>query len=237
MSIRVGRIQNGKIPSYEGYKKIMVMTKSSTYGDIGPYCLKNEQGHIMENIWQFSKIYETVPASTQRYSRWDNRIIWEWPEETHMMNNQSNDAYWVWRNAGMNAVDPIRYPVGMAHRKHAVGSLMETENGYVMLDYIEARKEIYVKVYSDLVTKHEKFKKLKKWLDKGINLLLIEIDGPHQESLDYYKEKYNVKDDFIENHTMLATKENLDIMLNDTKFAYGHGFCLANCLLDAPSLK
>lgn len=74
-------------------------------------------------------------------------------------------------------------------------------------------------------------KKLKKWLQEGKNLLIIEVDGPHQESLDYYKEKYNVDDDFIVNSTMLATKENLEIMLNDTKHPFGHMYCLAACLL------
>ena len=75
--------------------------------------------------------------------------------------------------------------------------------------------------------------KLKKKLGKNTNLLIIEVDGPHQEALDYYKEKYNMSDDFIENNTMLATKENLDIMLNDAKFPYGHGYCLARVLLNS----
>lgn len=37
MSVRVGRIVNNKNPSYEGFIPIVVMTKSSKYGDIGPY--------------------------------------------------------------------------------------------------------------------------------------------------------------------------------------------------------
>ena len=52
--VRVGRIAKNKYPSYEGFINIIVMTKSSKYGDIGPYCLKNDAGHIMENIWQAS---------------------------------------------------------------------------------------------------------------------------------------------------------------------------------------
>lgn len=100
------------------------------------------------------------------------------------------------------------------------------------LNYVEARKEIYLKEYSDLVIKHPTFHKLQKWLKEGKNLLVIEINDPHQESLDYYKEKYGVEDDFIQHDTMLATKENLEIMLNDTKFPYGHGYCLAACLLN-----
>src|SRR5436853_4216823 len=217
MSVRVGRIVNNKNPSYKGYKAIIVMTKSSAYGDIGPYCLKDDQGRIMENIWQFAKIYQYVPKSVQYYSRWDNRIIWDWPAEQHITeNNEVDDKYWIWRQAGMSAVDPIRYPVGQVHRKNAVCSILQTENGVEMLDYIEARKRIYVKVYSDLVKQHPTFVKLSNWLKAGQNLLIIEIDGPHEESLSYYKDTYNVGDDFIQYNTMLATKDNLDIMLNDS---------------------
>lgn len=80
MSIRIGRriYKDGKVvdPSYPGYEPIIVMTKSTAYGSLGPYCLKNDRGQIMENIFQFSKIYETVPSSRQKYSRYDPTIIW-----------------------------------------------------------------------------------------------------------------------------------------------------------------
>ena len=61
----------------------------------------------------------------------------------------------------------------------------------------------------------------------GENLLIIEVDGPHQESLEYYKETYGVGDDFIIDNTIIANQENLDLMINDTKHAYGHGYVLA----------
>ena len=69
-------------------------------------------------------------------------------------------------------------------------------------------------------------------LKEGKNLLILEVDGPHQESLPYYQATYHVNDKFIENHTMLATTDNLNIMLNDTKHSYGHGYVLASCLLE-----
>lgn len=104
------------------------------------------------------------------------------------------------------------------------------------LNYIEGRKEIYVPIYCELVKKQDKFYELKERLDSGENLLIIEVDGPHQESLDYYKEKYGVDDDFIENHSMEALDENLTIMLNDEKHPFGHGYCLAMALLDLEHL-
>ena len=68
-------------------------------------------------------------------------------------------------------------------------------------------------------------------LREGKNLLIVDVDGPHQESLDYYKETYQVKDDFIENGTILVTKKNVNIMLKDTKYSFGHGYCLAMALM------
>ena len=146
MSIRVGRIDKG-YPSFEGYEPIIIMTKSSKYGAIGPYCLKNDQGQIMENIYQFHKIYKNVPKSVQRYSKWDNRVIWNWPAETHINNetNEPNEKYWKWREAGLNAPDPIRYPVGFNHRHECLYALWNDKK----LNYIESRKEIYIPVYSE----------------------------------------------------------------------------------------
>lgn len=37
---------------------------------------------------------------------------------------------------------------------------------------------------------------------------------------------------FIENGTLLASKENLQLLLNDAKHPFGHGYCLAWALLD-----
>ena len=40
-------------------------------------------------------------------------------------------------------------------------------------------------------------------------------DGPHQELLEYYKNKYNVNNNFIVIHTILVNKDNMEILLND----------------------
>jgi hypothetical protein len=236
--IRVGRRKynnNGFIdPSYPNFIPIICMTKSTEYGDLSPYALVDEKGRNMENLWQFQKCYEYVPTSRQTFSKYDPRVIWNHPHEIHIDDNGNiTDEYWNWRNKGMNAPDAIRYPVGFNHRKNCLFSLKDLGNNmYLQLDYIDARKEIYLPLYTKYVKNKQKFLKLKKMLKEGKNLLIIEVDGPHQEDLQYYKDKYNVTNDFIEKDTLLATKQNLDIMLNDTKHPFGHGYCLALALLD-----
>lgn len=242
--VRVGRItyRQGRqvYPSYPNFTPIVVLTKSSEYGDLGPYVLKNEKGELMENIWQASKVYEWIPDVCEYYSRWDNTIIWKHSKERHISEESMNDSsqcpnkkYWTWRSKLLACPYAVRYPVGMTHR-HSCLYAIESRNG-PHLDYVEARKGIYFRVYRDLVKKQKKFKELRRRLEKGENLLIIEVDGPHQESLDYYREKYSVKDTFIDRSTVYVSPENMKIMLNDTKHPFGHGYCLAIALLEQDS--
>jgi hypothetical protein len=231
--IRVGRRLNNQNPSLKGYKEIYSLTKCTPYGDISPYELKTEDGVIIENIWQFSKVYETVPKVREVYSRWDNTVIWEHGEEKHVSEDGAlTDKYWEWREKGFKCSYAIRYPVGFRHRSRCLYSLIKDENILIELDYINARKYIYVPEYIKALKAHPTFLKLRKMHESGINLIITEIDGPHQESLDYYMTTYGVKEDFITDNTMLATKDNLDIMLNDPKHPFGHGYCIALALLN-----
>jgi len=219
-------------PKIDGYKSILVMMKShSKWGVLGPYELKDSSGCIMENIWQSSKVYEYLPAAIERYSRYDPTIIWEYPEETHVKDGKLvTEKYKKWREKLENNLYPVRYPVGFRHRHKCLYSLKNIGGG--PLDYIEARKHIYLPCYTELVKKQPKFRELKELLATGQNLLIIEVDGPHEESLPYYKEKYGVDDEFIVDDSVDATAENLKILLNDPKHPFGHGYCLAVALLD-----
>lgn len=75
------------------------------------------------------------------------------------------------------------------------------------------------------------FHKLLFKVKSGTSITIVEVDGPHQESLPYYQDKYNVSEDFIVNHVMESTPQNLNIMLHDEKHPFGHGYCLATALL------
>lgn len=235
--IRVGRTPNtkGPHPSFSGFKRIVCLMASSAYGDISPYAVKDEKGRIIENLWQFSKYYANVPSSVQRYSRFDRRIIWQHPAECHQSDGAPNEAYLAWRKKGMSNNDAVRYPVGFSSRNECICAFKEGEDGPDLsrpLGYIAARKEIYLPEYTKAVINTDKFRVLKSMLDKGENLLIIEVDGPHQESLSYYRGEYGVGDDFIVDDTVLVTPENMEILLNDDRHNFGHGYCLAMALLD-----
>ena len=55
--------------------------------------------------------------------------------------------YWEWRAKGFSAEYPIRYPVGFKHKHEVKCSILENENGVERLDYVEARKRIYLPEY------------------------------------------------------------------------------------------
>jgi hypothetical protein len=246
--VRVGRrvyAKNGTFvdPKVENYSTVLCLTKSSPFGAISPYGLCDEQGRNMENIWQFSKVYPRVEATTCCYSRYDKRVIWSHPAEVHVdKNNRLLPAYFEWRRKGMAAKDAIRYPVGFHGRHNCVGAVVsdvsvgQHEEEHKFLDYVESRRQIYLVVYTRLLLKHLMFRKLRQRCLAGENLLIVEVDGPHQETMDYYKERYNVGDDFIVGNTVDVNKESMRILLNDTKHPFGHGYCLAMALLDKAEL-
>ncbi len=258
--IRVGtiRYEAGKkiLPSYPGFTPIEVMTKCSKYGSLSPYALKDDRGRLMENLWQFAKIYSRVPAVTQYKSRYDRTIIWSHPAEHHWdhKKNQPNLAYWAWREKGMQCEEPIRYPVGFASRHlNILGSIVsdrplvaaEAEAGRAgastgpgagaaglqLLGYIDARKQIYLLLYQALVQSSKQFLELQARLAKGENLLIMEVDGPQSHSLSHYCSLYGIPTDWIQKNTLLATTESLSIMLHDPRHPFGHGYCLAAVLL------
>lgn len=237
--IRVGRTIYKKgtsqrvDPHYDGFTNVIVLLKNtSEWGPLSPFELKDEQQRIMENVWQFSKVYQKVPKTTQKLHRYSDLVIWDHPAETHLANDGTlTPAHLAWRQKGMNAKYAIRYPVGWHHRHKCLYALAETDL-MTPLNYIESRKAIYVYEYCRLVKRQPKFVELQQRLKAGENLLIIEVDGPHQESLEYYKTKYGVDDTFIQNDTMLTTEQNIQIMLNDGKHPFGHGYCLAMALLD-----
>lgn len=146
--------------------------------------------------------------------------------------------YMQWRFDLKTSKHPVRYPVGMRWRSKCIGALSEEElqqynsgnrpDGVNLLGYTESRKQIYVPLYQRLVLEDKSglFQKLVN-ISRRTNVLIIEVDGPHQESMGMYREKYGVSDDFIVSNTILSTERNLKIMLEDPTHPYGHGYALA----------
>jgi len=224
-----------KQSTFPNFSTILCLTSGSgKYGALSPYEIKDEQGRLHENLWQFSKVYPQVPLIKSSFSDSVKRIVWDYHEETHFESGILKDEYWIWREKGYLNPEPVRYPVGKNLRSTCLFSIPPTAprgDSSVRLGYVDSRKAIYFPLFVSLVKKYELYGELLERLQNGENLLIVEVDGPHEEDLGYYKSLYGVGNDFIVDNSMEVTPGNIDIMLNDAKNPFGHGYCLAACLL------
>lgn len=126
----------------------------------------------VENAWQYSKVYEK-----------------------HATDGEPNDGYWNWAYSGWNSSKGERYPMGKGAKP--LYSLWNGEK----LNYIEARRKIYIPVYSEAARKSEAYKQLKDLYDSGENLVMWDFDG-------------------------YETNLEMEEIINNTKHSMGHAFVL-----------
>lgn len=178
--------------------------------EVTPYGLRDEQGRIFENYYQFSKCYKHLYTQHQIYR---GIVTWSHPEEVHVDDNGFVlPSYWYWRQKGMSNPYPVRYPNGYHGRHECICSFWEETPGeWKQLNYRQARKTIYCHLYRDLIQKTSAYQELKKLHDTGINLQFIDVDVPTGNTI--------------------VTQELYDKYLSDTTCAFGHTWSLAALLL------
>ena len=224
----IGKIRVGKYdwkkknePSTPGYSNILIHTT----GELSPYVMKDKNGIIMENWWQFSKVFPKVNEQKQPISRYHPKIIrWKHPKEIHYDNTILTPEYWKWRDKGLHHNLWVRYPNGYSLHGTSIGSVIGTASDYEIVDYVEARKKIYYPKYREIALETNLYKELKAALENGENIQINEVDGPSYD-LEY---PYSL----VKNSSLEMTQEIIDTLINDPKYSFGHGYCLAQILLD-----
>lgn len=108
----------------------------------------------VENAWQFSKVYKPYIDSA----------------------GNPRPEYFEWAKAGWADPHAHRYPMG----KGAAPEYAWWDGE--KLGYIEARKKIYVPLYSRAVRKTEAYAKLRELYQAGENLYLWDFDGYDNEA-------------------------------------------------------
>jgi hypothetical protein len=140
----------------------------------------------VENAWQYSKLYPQHADSRQ----------------------QPTPEYWAWAKQGWNNPRAERYPMGRGAKP--LCALWKGNH----LDYIEARKQIYVPIYATAVAKTPVFTALTELATKvaatGCAICLWDFDG------------YN--------HQILGM--SLEDVLNCPSKKMGHAFVLAALLTE-----
>lgn len=226
----------------EGYEKIIIHP-GLPFENLSPYAIVDAEGILLENAWQFSKIYKYIhPQKQMSYISGirGKLLIWDHPAEIHVdEKGVPTKDYWKWREKGFSNKYAIRFPNGYTGAKEALGSFHLMEDGwYYLLDYIDARKKIYCNRYIDaLVNKNclpatlSEFESLKKRVRRGEKLLIIEVDGPtHGKSTPYNKivKSHKLGDEGVD--VMDATKENIVDALNNPERSFGHGYCVSTLI-------
>ncbi len=216
-------------PPVSGCRNLLIHISTSDFaGALSPFVLRDEHGQLLENVWQFSKLYNRVYAQRQllyKKNPSNSPMLWEHPAETHvdLDTNEPTAAYWAWRHKGMQNKFAVRYPNGYNGRRECVCAIWEGKR----LDYIEARKAIYLGEYKRLAPKTHVFQQLVHMVHKeGKDIQLIEVDGP-DPTLSYWP--------YEKRGTMEMDEKKLDFLLNDKNKPFGHGFVLALLLLSRSS--
>lgn len=180
--VRVGRCDYRRGCHYAevpGFTAVLCISKDPVYSALSPFVLRDSDGVLVENRWQFSKIYRKVPEVKQK-----NWYHWS---ETHIDDKgEPNRAYWAWRSKGFVHRKPVRFPVGRENRKTCVGAIADDDEKKArFLNYVESRKKIYVLRYTAALKLSPVYQGLKRRLLNGENLLIIDIDGPHKAAMPY----------------------------------------------------
>lgn len=245
-------------PSFPGFIPCVCLTASTKYGSLGPYVVRviedcSERGALIENAWHSFKVVPRIPAAQCTVSQYDKTVAWQYPEVAHVPDRHTQlvdmKAWLVWHDRLAHNPYPIRYPftyspevrattLGVlppetlaAYRANPAPSTIRA-NAQELLGVVAGRQQVYFRFYIPAVKQQPQYLELQRMLDRGMNLLLIDVDGPRTESLPYYQETYGVPDTWIERDTILCTVRNLRIMLHDTRHSCGHTYGLAAALLN-----
>lgn len=231
-SVRIAKyVMRRALPVTPGYTNIHIhSTSKDPAAVLSPFNLRNDKGQLIENVWQFSKVYPRVYATKQTRN---NVVIWEHGDEVHVDDEgKLTPAYWAWREKGMNNEHAVRYPNGSQHRHECVYAIASKDTEDEKLNYIASRKRIYCQAYMDACPSHPAFIALKERVDSGENIQIVEIDGPPTS---LQRAPYDQLSK--EKPGLLATKKNMVALLNDTREPFGHGFVIASLLMDTDWLR
>lgn len=159
---------------------------NSKWKNLCPYLLKtdgqeechNSGGILFENFYQGCKVYDIVYENEIYPSRFHmNNPIYLWWKFTPVISSGDiilqndlidNEKYLRWRNSLWECENPIRYPNKIFRRKNTQFALSIDKDGLeTRLDYLSARKELYVKEYIRLIRALPEYNTLLNKLKKG----------------------------------------------------------------------
>ena len=128
---------------------------------LGPVeCYDGLVAQTFERAWQCAKVY---PWNVGADGNPDGRYF-AWRDE-------------MWAKKGFADKMSIRFPVGKGNIGKCLYAWWKVDGEFRRLDYVAARKAIYIPLYAKAVVKTEAYRRLVELRDAGKNLMLIDFDG------------------------------------------------------------
>jgi hypothetical protein len=233
---RCGKIYVGTIARNYGFSKvvavsdtgaepILIHSSSSGWGQLSPFHLRTKkEGYLIENFWQFSKLYPRVNKITKK-----TKFGWEHPAEVHFDGKTPTNEYRAWRAKGFRFPYAVRYPNGYSGKHDVITSIVEGTGECV--GYVEARKKIYCQAYIDALPGHSKFRELQEKWRNGANLLILDVDGPvHGKNAPYDAVKQG-KLGQPGVGILEITEKNVKAAMANTDAPFGHGWVIATLIM------
>jgi len=132
------------------------VTSKGSFKDLSPFYL----GPIMWN--------DPITKSTRVCLRFEN--LWQY-SKVYKQHQQLGPDFDAWQKNGFESNRAHRYPMGKGAKP--LYSLWMGQK----LDYIEARKKLYIPQYADLVIRTKSYALLYKWVVEGKDIVLRDFDG------------------------------------------------------------
>lgn len=243
--IRIAQQAKGRsYPSVPGFENIPAWSRGKgEWKELSPFFIRipkyveKETGAefhniIFEDFYQSFKVYEKVDKQNQK--------DWKWPAEIHVdANGNPNEKWWNWHSALLKHDQAVRRPNGKNiplysyfvseapfSALHAEKELCEAKFKSEKLGIVDARKQIYIPYLKELYLNHPVFQKLLQKVRNGINVMIIEPDGPF---LDVYPDGLEVNLPILQS---LIEVTNYAAEGYPHKYRpYGHGYVIAMALL------
>lgn len=230
----------------ENFETVNVLKwNNSKWKNLCPYLLKtdgneicaNTGGILFENFYQGCKVYDIVYENEvypSKYQMNNPKYLW-WKFEPNSPSGDvivendeiKYDNYFRWRESVWKCKNPIRYPNKIHRRKNTQFALVIDKFGNeTRMDYLTARKQLYVKEYTRLIKALPEYNNLLAKLKSGSNLMICEIDVPAKTKKGIYGKNCDEN-----NICHSISVQHLEALLNDPSEAFGHGLCLAHSLL------
>ncbi len=242
----VGRYDSRSVPKTTDQIEVVILhTSSKGYGKLSPFNLKDENGRLIINDCEFSKVFDFVLEQRQLLNKKIPKSPWRWQhhEEKHWVSGMVTTDYWTWREKGLNNHFPVMWPNGPAHSGKHIGYMVETtasDNAitcihpttgvpYKFIKRLEGRKQVLAKLYRRLCPTHPVFLALMDILRSGKDILILEQDGPKTF---WYVNTPLEPAISPHNSLLISRKETIDYLINDHKHGFGHGYVIAALLND-----